>query len=892
MGNSDSKLSFRKAVIQLTTKTQPVDVNDDAFWDQFWAENVATIQDVFSLVPAAEIRALREENPSNLATLCFKAVGKLEHAAHNGAQTQKEQEIVMNCVRILTRILPYIFEDPEWRGFFWSTVPGSRNGSSRTQAMPDDDDDEDGEARPLAQTLINAISDLLFCPDFTVAYHKSSGPETHEDPQSIDSCEYIWEAGVGFAHSQPQLPQHDQNRTELLKLLLTCFSDAMYLPPVADAHSEPNKWIAYFTSADNRHALPLFTSLINVVCSYDPVGYGVPYNHLLFTDHREPLVEIALQMLCVTLDHLDVESTEELTGFEPGVADNLFVNYLSRIHRDEDFALILKGITRLLTNPLVQTYLPGSCKRVHFYQELLVLFWKMCDANKKFLLHVLKSSDVLDILVPILYHLNDSRADQSRLGLMHIAVFILLLLSGERNFGVRLNKPYTIRVPMDIPVFTGNHADLLIIVFHKIVTTGHSRLQPLFDCLLTIIVNVSPYVKSLSMVASTKLLHLLEAFSTPWFLYSNSTNHHLVFFLLEVFNNIVQYQFDGNSNLVYTIIRKRNIFHALANLPVDYNSIAKALAKKSKRLNAPSGRSRADSTFSTAAPPVPVSEAASPVGEQTQEGAFPAQEAPPGTLKTTLAATPAVSAMTEKTHAHKQNQLGLPEDQAVSEAIGEEEEEENGEKEEEPSRPQRAVDVSSKGAGSVVANGSNSPPPSAEDAEVARAMSGNGSGDVNQSEVGNRQGVSDEDEGDEASSRLKFNQRKMNRANSSASSVISAASSVSAVWTPTPDWVSSWKQKLPLQTIMRMLQVLVPQVEKICIDKGLTDESEILKFLQHGTLVGLLPVPHPILIRKYQPNSGTTMWFRTYMWGVIYLRNMDPGIWYDTDVKLFEIQRV
>ena len=73
---------------------------------------------------------------------------------------------------------------------------------------------------------------------------------------------------------------------------------------------------------------------------------------------------------------------------------------------------------------------------------------------------------------------------------------------------------------------------------------------------------------------------------------------------------------------------------------------------------------------------------------------------------------------------------------------------------------------------------------------------------------------------------------------------------------------------------------------------GLTDESEILKFLQHGTLVGLLPVPHPILIRKYQPNSGTTMWFRTYMWGVIYLRNMDPGIWYDTDVKLFEIQRV
>lgn len=53
-----------------------------------------------------------------------------------------------------------------------------------------------------------------------------------EDLQAIDSCEYIWEAGVGFAHSPPRYPTHDSNRTELLKLLLTCFSETMYQPPV------------------------------------------------------------------------------------------------------------------------------------------------------------------------------------------------------------------------------------------------------------------------------------------------------------------------------------------------------------------------------------------------------------------------------------------------------------------------------------------------------------------------------------------------------------------------------------------------------------------------------------------------------------------------------------
>ncbi|XP_008293610.1 protein HID1-like isoform X2 [Stegastes partitus] len=804
MGNADTKLHFRKAVIQLTTKTQPVEASDDVFWDQFWAESSTAMQDVFALVPAAEIRAVREESPSNLATLCYKAVERLVQGADSGCPSDKERQIVVNCTRLLTRILPYIFEDADWRGFFWSTVPGA----GRTKHLDEDADDD--EARPLAESLLLAIADLLFCPDFTIQSHKKSGPDSAEDIRSIDSCEYIWEAGVGFAQSPPLNYVHDLNRTELLKLLLTCFSEAMYLPPSSDSRTL-NPWVSFFCSTENRHALPLFTSLINVVCAYDPVGFGFPYNHLLFSDSREQLVEQAIQILITTLEHeagpaasaalqaLDgsTASPAEEEEPEPAGPDNLFVNYLSRIHREEDLSFILKGLARLLNNPLIQTYLPRSTKKIQFHQELLILFWKFCDFNKKFLFFVLKSSDVLDVLVPILFYLNDARADQSRVGLMHIGVFILLLLSGERNFGVRLNKPFTLRVPMDIPVFTGTHADLLVVIFHKIITSGHQRLQPLFDCLLTIIVNISPYLKSLSMVAANKLLHLLEAFSTPWFLFSAPQNHHLVFFLLEVYNNIIQYQFDGNCNLVYAIIRKRNVFHQLANLPSDTTSIQKALQKKKK-----SGISRSNSTENG-----------------SMEGSRPAVPAEPGTLKASLEATPGIDKITEKA--------------------------------------QVSVD------GTMVAVPRLDPP---SDRNIRAAASDTESNSERDHEV-------DHTEPEAARSRL--------------SSVSSTAA-----FSANPDWVSSWKTKLPLQTIMRLLQVLVPQVEKICIDKGLTDESEILKFLQHGTLVGLLPVPHPILIRKYQANAGTAMWFRTYMWGVIYLRNVDPPIWYDTDIRLFEIQRI
>lgn len=52
-----------------------------------------------------------------------------------------------------------------------------------------------------------------------------------------------------------------------------------------------------------RHALPLFTSLLNVVCAYDPVGYGFPYNYLLTSDQREQLVVQVIQVLAVTLEH-------------------------------------------------------------------------------------------------------------------------------------------------------------------------------------------------------------------------------------------------------------------------------------------------------------------------------------------------------------------------------------------------------------------------------------------------------------------------------------------------------------------------------------------------------------------------------------------------------------
>lgn len=81
----------------------------------------------------------------------------------------------------------------------------------------------------------------------------------------------------------------------------------------------------------------------------------------------------------------------------------------------------------------------------------------------------------------------------------------------------------------------------------------------------------------------------------------------------------------GNSNLVYAIIRKRGVFHQLANLPTDPPSIHKALQRRRRT-------------------PEPLSRAGSQEGA-SMEGSRPAAPAEPGTLKTSLVATPGLDAV-------------------------------------------------------------------------------------------------------------------------------------------------------------------------------------------------------------------------------------------------------
>ena len=101
------------------------------------------------------------------------------------------------------------------------------------------------------------------------------------------------------------------------------------------------------------------------------------------------------------------------------------------------------------------------------------------------------------------------------------------------------------------------------------------------------------------------------------------------------------------------------------------------------------------------------------------------------------------------------------------------------------------------------------------------------------------------------------------------------------------------KSVIPLETICRLLAHLAPQVDDLCDGRnGVVSEEEIISFLRDTTLVGLLPVPHPIVIRKYQANKFTRSWFTSYMWGVIFLRNQKFPLFDGSAIKLFTVATI
>ncbi len=67
----------------------------------------------------------------------------------------------------------------------------------------------------------------------------------------------------------------DNNRVEVLRCLLVMFSGSLYQAPddtMPFSGRYVNKWLDIVACNTSFHSLALFNSLLNSLCTYDPIG--------------------------------------------------------------------------------------------------------------------------------------------------------------------------------------------------------------------------------------------------------------------------------------------------------------------------------------------------------------------------------------------------------------------------------------------------------------------------------------------------------------------------------------------------------------------------------------------------------------------------------------------
>lgn len=536
-----------------------------------------SVEDVFSLFTHADIRRTRDAALENLETLILAVTSRLialkNHTSFPDPELAPERD-ALNCIRVLTRLLPYVYEADQlaaWEDkFFWGmrrrrTRKAQIQGEvlfdeNQVDEAEDNQEQEFEDAKPLAEELIDTLTDLLFYAGFTI-------PEL---PQAKSKISYaIWQSGIGCKSSIPTNKELENNRCEVLRLLLTLTSKAMYMP-AAVLPVQGVKAITYMaTNPDKQIVLSVLCSLMNTAIKSNVSSWRLPYDHVVRRDSKQTLVVYSLQQLLVLLLY---PVPEDASGSAP---KNFYRHYLGRLHRPEDFQFLAEGMTQVLSQPMQITtsYLPGSQKSVKWAPEMIMLFWEVLQCNKRFRAFIIESNRAHDFVILMLFYAIEYKTDVSKQGIVRMCVFVLQTMSVEPSFGNNLNKRFeaqdTLPPSIRLNNFRGSYADFLIISIHTLITGSKGKLEAVYPALLAIINNMAAYVQNLSLTTSSRLMQLLTSMASPSFLLANETNHQLLRALLESINAMIEHQYASNANLVYAVWRARKRILALREFTLE-----------------------------------------------------------------------------------------------------------------------------------------------------------------------------------------------------------------------------------------------------------------------------------------------------------------------------------
>jgi hypothetical protein len=171
----------------------------------------------------------------------------------------------------------------------------------------------------------------------------------------------------------------------------------------------------------------------------------------------------------------------------------------------------------------------------------VIFLWKIIEINSYFIPTLLQAESVnlLELYAPLLYIVDDCTGEAMNYSLLNIITFIVLQLSGERDFCLMLNNHYKEWLPKSISKFSGTYADLTIQLFSTIILRDTGSLDQLYACFLIILSNISAFVRNINRASADNILSMLDRFSKPSWIFSKPNRYEVLVYLLEICNSLL-----------------------------------------------------------------------------------------------------------------------------------------------------------------------------------------------------------------------------------------------------------------------------------------------------------------------------------------------------------------
>eukprot|EP01022_Parablepharisma_sp_SALTPOND_P000859 TRINITY_DN105156_c0_g1_i1.p1 TRINITY_DN105156_c0_g1~~TRINITY_DN105156_c0_g1_i1.p1 ORF type:complete len:1100 (+),score=45.85 TRINITY_DN105156_c0_g1_i1:99-3302(+) len=619
MGSKATKAQVRKSLDDLLQSND--EPQQRAMWKTF-IEGKVPMDLVLSTFTSSDIEFLLKHNYSLYRTLlldvlffCQILQQTIEYLSAFASTLDTglftpEATSVSICVKLLQKMLPPLLSLPQVAHYIlW--LNGKPKGNTEedvfkeiTENPPvaEEQKDDTDIKTPYGARLMQCLINLLFKQNFCIA-NLAEDEKTNLEPFGID-IKTVWSGGLQFDYTRQHKERvFDANRCDVLYTILMCIGSKIY----EKMDTKYNLFSAYATNGKTQNVKNFFFSLLNTVVSYDWKGYGIPYMSAKAGNY-DNLADLSLQLLCVLVEYtpMILEDAEELVKKDvaaKGIIRHLegfwkedvpakvftlneFSRLLSRVEGQPNYSALFNGIARLLSNFVTSknSALPNSVKELKCFNEIIIFFLRLvtfnpvcyissnlhlalrriCNAQGRFeetlttsplhvqQMHCRPQSNPIDFY----YHLH----------LTLILIWYLVLQKIiEAEFGTYLATPFSEEITFDLPLFQGSYGDLLILLLHRGLQTGYLIGSSLQQSFLSILYNVSPFLRNLTIQSVMAIFQLIAFYSSPKWLLKDSESFVPLKLVLDSVFNILTYNFESNSLLVFALLNQSKKYLKLAD---------------------------------------------------------------------------------------------------------------------------------------------------------------------------------------------------------------------------------------------------------------------------------------------------------------------------------------